>query len=67
MNATSTMVGKPVSYEVNASNDRSFSSARKSEVMAVAKAYRRQGLSPVVYAIGDDAEGRVTCDQIAIA
>ena len=67
MNATSKMVSKPVSYEVNTSNDRSFQSTRKSEVMAVAKAYRRQGLSPVVYAIGDDAEGRVTCDQIEIA
>ena len=53
-------------YEVNADGDRSFASGRKAAVMSVAKAWRRQGHRPQVYAIGSDAEGRVTCDRIEI-
>jgi hypothetical protein len=66
MNATSTMVGQPASYEVNANSNRSFHSSRKSEVMSVAKAWMKAGFAPQVYAIGEDAEGRVTCDRVAI-
>ena len=66
MNANSTMVGQPVSYAANAENNRSFQSNRKSEVMSVAKVWAKAGFCPVVYAIGDDAQGRVTCNPIEI-
>lgn len=66
MNNTSTMVGQPVSYAANAESDRSFRSNRKSEVMSVAKVWAKAGFCPVVYAIGNDAQGRVTCDHIEI-
>jgi hypothetical protein len=53
-------------YEVNADGNRSFASGRKASVMSVAKAWRRQGHGPQVYAIGNDSDGRVTCDRIDI-
>jgi hypothetical protein len=53
-------------YEVNADGDRSFASGSKAKVMSVAKAWRKQGHGPQVYAIGSDADGRVTCDRIEL-
>ena len=57
---------KVINYEVNADNNRSFSSSRKSAVMSVAKAWRRQGACPQVYTIGEDSDGRVACGRIDI-
>jgi hypothetical protein len=53
-------------YEVNADGDRSFASRSKAAVMSVAKAWKKQGHGPQVYAIGNDADGRVTCVRIDI-
>lgn len=55
---------KAKNYEVNANGNRSFSDSRKSAVMDVYRAWKRQGHRPKVYAIGDD-NGKVFCDLIA--
>ncbi len=51
-------------YEVNANGNRTFSAARKTSVMRVAKKWKQLGFAPRMYCVDGDP---VTVTEIAIA
>lgn len=53
-------------YEVNANGNRTYANANKAKVMSVAKAWKKQGHEPKMYAILE-IEGKVATEEIKVA